>query len=669
MKKQWFSFFTSFVAICLSFPSSALAVQDSVHTVAGRSLVDWAKDLPATNMTTRLRAAKTIGIFGAEAIPLLGEMLAHDDPSVRYWAASHLGNIGEESTAVKSLLTKSAEDDSPHVRMAAAYALCRVDSVDRWHGLLLEGINSKKREVGCCAADFLARLGPAAKPQLPLIEAKYAEYLKGGDYHIRGAIENAVKAIRDDGMLENHKRPTGGGNARGPGAGKVVGPAARSKDEAQKRPNILWISCEDISSNLGCYGDEYASTPNLDKLATEGVRYTHAFTPAGVCAVVRTGMITGMYPISFGGQHMRSVVPFPEGVRPFPEYLREAGYFCTNKSKTDYQSKVNLAQVWDRQGNTHSDWRERKAGQPFFSVINLTCSHESQIRHGEKTHAAILNRLQPHQRHDADAAAEFLPPIYPNTSEARKDWAWYSDNISEMDRQVGEILERLDADRLTENTVVIFWSDHGRGLPRGKRWIYDSGVRVPVIVRWPGQLPAGTANDELVSTEDLTATTLSLAGVTPKEYMHGRVILGEAKASAPEMLFFHRDRMDEAYELMRAARDHRFKYIRNYEPERTYAQHIDYMDMMPTLVDLRRMHAAGELNPVQDRFFSKTKPVEELYDVVADPHETVNLAARAEYRETLQEMRAAVEEWQNEIGDMGLIPEPIMMDMLRAERE
>jgi uncharacterized sulfatase len=372
-----------------------------------------------------------------------------------------------------------------------------------------------------------------------------------------------------------------------------------------------------------------------------------------------------MYPISFGGQHMRSNVPFPKGVRPFPEYLRSAGYFCTNKAKTDYQSELDLKAVWDRQGPSHSDWRERAPGQPFFSVINLTCCHESQIRHGEKIHEAVLKRLRPDQRHDPALAAKFLPPIYPNTPEARKDWAWYQDNISDMDRQAGEILKRLSDDGLSENTVVIFWSDHGRGLPRGKRWIYDSGVHVPVIARWPGHLEAGTTNDELVSTEDFTTTTLALAGVAPKSYMHGRVLIGEDKQPAPKMLFFHRDRMDEAYELMRAARDNRFKYIRNYEPERTYAQHIDYMDMMPTLVDMRRMNAAGDLNEVQSRFFSSTKPIEELYDIVADPHETVNLANRDEHRETLQNMRLALESWQIEIGDMGLIPEPIMMEMLR----
>ena len=185
---------------------------------------------------------------------------------------------------------------------------------------------------------------------------------------------------------------------------------------------------------------------------------------------------------------MRISVPFPRGVKCFPEYLRNAGYFCTNRSKTDYQSRQDLSTVWDRQGAQHSDWRERQPGQPFFSVINLTITHESQIRHGEKTHAALLNNLAPGQAHDPDQAGAHLPPIYPNTPESRKDWAWYQDNISEMDRQAGIILDRLEADGLVENTIVVFWSDHGRGLARGKRWIYDSGVHIHMIVRWPGHL-------------------------------------------------------------------------------------------------------------------------------------------------------------------------------------
>ncbi|MFK7738324.1 MAG: sulfatase-like hydrolase/transferase, partial [Pirellulaceae bacterium] len=602
--------------------------------VAGRDTAGWSNDLASENETIRLRAAKTLGIFGEAALPEIRKMLKHQDPSVRYWAASHCGNIGEPARALMPELKELAADPSTPIRVAASYALCKLDGAEDWSKPLMEATQTDDRALACCAGDFLNRLGPSAKSLLPNIESRHEQLIADkADYHIIGALKNAIRGIRADGKLEDHKRPTGGGKPRGnPSGPKTSGPKPRSAEVAKSKPNILWISCEDISPNLGCFGDQFASTPNLDQLASEGVRFTQAFTPAGVCAVVRTGIITGMYPISFGGQHMRSVIRFPDHVKPFPQYLREAGYFTSNKSKTDYQSNIDMDATWDRHGNKHSDWRDREEGQPFFSVINLTCSHESQIRHGEKTHEAILRGLKTEQRHNPDIAGAFLPPIHPDTPEARKDWAWYGDIISEMDRQAGEILTRLEEDGLAENTVVMFWSDHGRGLPRAKRWIYDSGVHVPVIVRWPGALEQGRANDDLVSTEDLTATTLAIAGVDKPAYMHGRTFIGPNADPAPKTLFFHRDRMDEVYEMMRAARNHRFKYIRNFEPERTYAQHIDYMDMMPTLVDLRRMNAAGELNSIQSRFFAQQKPIEELYDVVSDPHETVNLAGLPQFQ-------------------------------------
>lgn len=665
MKLSRFAFSTFVGFLCFLQPNLSTSEE-----IAGRSLAEWKQDLEANNRTVRLRAAKTIGAFGTNSVEVLSEMLTDADEAVQYWAASHIGNIGSPAVEVKPLLMPLLAKSSSPVRFAASYALCSIDESVENSEPLLEGIRSQERADACSCADFLARLGPKAKSLLEVVSEKHNEYVKdkNSDYHVRGALENAVRAIRNDGMLENHRRPGGGGPRRGPAAGKKTsGPGPRDEQLARSRPNILWISCEDISPNLGCYGDAYASTPNLDRLASQGVRFTQAFTPAGVCAVVRTGIITGMYPISFGGQHMRTVIDFPKNVEPFPVYLREAGYFCTNKSKTDYQSNVDMNATWDKHGASHSDWRDRAEGQPFFSVINLTVSHESQIRHGAETHAAILEGLDEGQRHDPEMAAPFLPPIYPNTAEARKDWAWYADNISEMDRQVGEILQRLDDDGLTENTVVIFWSDHGRGLPRSKRWIYDSGVHVPLIVRWPNQMQGGRLNDELVSTQDLTPTTLAIAGIEPKSYMHGRVFLGGKAEEAPDRLFFHRDRMDEVYELMRATRDHQFKYIRNFEPERTYAQHIDYMDMMPTLVDLRQMHADGKLDATQELFFRQRKPIEELYNVIEDPHEVNNLAEDPKYQDKLKELRAAVEAWQVEIGDLGLVPEPIMMDELSKE--
>lgn len=640
-----------------------LAPSDS-SMIAGRSLEQWQSELQSDDATARRRAAESIGQFGPLAAETFVEMLDHEDDAIRYIGACHIGDHQTPASA-KDQLRRLLNGPSRGVQLAAAYALCRIGDLNAGLPVLEKGIYIKERGTACSAGEFLARIGPPASKLEDVIDAERAKQADGGDYHVRGALQNALRHIRRDNKLIAHKRPTGGGAPRSWRASAESGPDV---DLTQKRPNILWISCEDISPNLGCYGDDYASTPNLDQLAREGARFARAFTPAGVCAVMRSGHITGVYPISQGSQHMRSNIVLPTGVKCFPEYLRAAGYFCTNKSKTDYQFAPPKT-VWDRQGNNHNDWQDRAPGQPFFSVINLTISHESQIRHGEKTHAAVLDRLSADQHHDPNEAGKYLPPIYPNTPEARKDWAWYADNISEMDRQTGLILQQLEADGLADNTIVVFWSDHGRGLPRGKRWIYDSGTHVPFIVRWPGHVQPGSVRPDLVSTQDLAPTILSVAGVDVPDYMQGRVIVGNESEPEPDYLFFHRDRMDEAYELMRAARDRRYRYIRNYRVGRTYAQNIDYMNKMPTLVDLRQMHVDGQLTQAQSRFFRTHKSAEELYDLEKDPHETVNLAWMPEHRERTARMRHALEAWQNDIVDLGLVPEPIMMERMRPDDE
>lgn len=443
-------------------------------------------------------------------------------------------------------------------------------------------------------------------------------------------------------------------------------PVARAADD---RPNILWISCEDISPNLGCYGDLHADTPNLDRLASQGARFDHAFTPAGVCAVVRSSVITGVYAPSIGTQHMRSDSVPPPHIRCFPEYLRAAGYFCTNRSKTDYQFSPP-ATAWDRQGAQHDDWRERRdPDQPFFSVVNLTVSHESQIRHGDEQHAKVTEAIGEERLHDPDEVADTLPEYLPDTPSARKNWAWYHDNITYMDHLVGEVLDRLEQDGLSDDTLVVFWSDHGMGMPRGKRWIYDSGTHVPVIMRWPGKIDAGRVRKDLMSVIDLPPTMLSVAGLDVPRYMQGRVLLGRSRGEEPSYLFFHRDRMDEAYELQRGARDRRWKYIRNYEPEKPYSQHIDYMDEMPAMQEWRAAAAAGKLEGGQRNWFQVPKPIEELYDTAKDPWELENLAERPQYAARLARMRGAVERWQEEIGDMGMIPEAVLFEEMREAGE
>ncbi|MFC1558555.1 sulfatase-like hydrolase/transferase [candidate division KSB1 bacterium] len=442
-------------------------------------------------------------------------------------------------------------------------------------------------------------------------------------------------------------------------------PRCISIKSPERCPNILWISCEDISPDLGCYGNNELKTPNIDKLASEGIRYTNTFTVAPVCAPNRSGIITCMYPASIGSMHMRTkasnpiynppginyeTVPPPD-VKCFTEYLRAAGYYCTNRSKTDYQFTPPIT-AWDKNGSRHNDWSGRAEGQPFFSVINLGITHESQIRVPIEKAPVI----------DPDNVT--LPPYYPDTPLVRRDWARYLDNIETMDKQVGEILERLENDGLADNTVVFFWSDHGRGLPRAKRWPYDSGTHVPFIIRWPGIIKADTVSDEIINSIDLGATVLSIAGVEVPSYMQGQPFLGKQKAKPREYAFSFRDRMDERYDMVRTARDKRFRYIRNFMPEMPYAQHIEYMDMMPTMQELRRLDAEDKLKGPQILFMSKTKPVEELYDIQADPHEINNLAENPEYKDILEKMRKAVFGWMEDINDLGRIPEKEVMEKM-----
>jgi len=461
----------------------------------------------------------------------------------------------------------------------------------------------------------------------------------------------------------------------GTAAAMVLSQISLNADEIQKtqRPNILWVSCEDISPDLGCYGDSYAVTPNIDRLAAEGVRYTNVYAHAGVCAPARSGIITGMYPTTIGTHHMRCEGVPPANVKCFSEYLRAAGYYCTNNVKTDYQFDPPMT-AWD-ESSRKAHWRGRAKGQPFFAVFNFTTSHESQIRNRSKAMQKSLANLKPHERHDPAKAV--LPPYYPDTPVVRKDWAQYYDVITLMDKQVGDVLSQLEDDGLADNTIVWFWGDHGRGLPRGKRWIYDSGIHVPLIIRVPKKLrklampdnsdaaKPGSVSDDLIAFIDFAPTMLSLAGVKIPEHIQGRAFIGAQKAEPREYIFAARDRMDEAYDLIRAVRDKRFKYIRNYMPYVTRGQDIEYMNQMPTMQEMRRLNAAGRLKGPQMQYFHKTKPLEELYDTLNDPHEVKNLADNPQYNYVLERMRSVHRKWMKETSDIGLIPEPEFDEMKR----
>jgi uncharacterized sulfatase len=417
---------------------------------------------------------------------------------------------------------------------------------------------------------------------------------------------------------------------------------------AADRPNILWISSEDNGPQLGCYGDPQAITPNLDALAARGLRYLHASSNAPVCAPARTTVISGIYPPASGAEHMRSEVNLPEDFKMFPSYLREAGYFCINPGKTDYNLK-QTGEVWDK----GKSWKDRAEGQPFFAVFNSTTSHESQIRN------EMDDKFRIH-----DPGKVRVPAYHPDTPEVRRDWGQYYDRITMMDAEFGEILDKLAADGLAEDTIIFYWGDHGSGMPRSKRWPYRSGLEVPLIVHFPenwkhlapSDYAPGGASERLVGFVDFAPTMLSLVGIEPKPWMQGQAFAGGFATEAPEFSYGFRGRMDERIDLVRSVRDARYTYLRQYMPHRIYGAYLDYMFQTPTTRIWKEMFDAGKLNEEQSHFWQK-KPTEELYDLSTDRDEVHNLAGDPAHAETLARFRDAHLSWERRIVDVGMLPE------------
>ena len=439
--------------------------------------------------------------------------------------------------------------------------------------------------------------------------------------------------------------------------------------QSAPRPNILWISCEDSSPYaFSCYGDPLAWTPNIDAVARRGVRYSHCYSVAGVCAPTRSGIITGMYPASIGSHFMRCDIQKPDSIRCFPEFLRDAGYFTTNNVKTDYNFAVPKS-AWDENSNK-AHWRNRPAGKPFFSVFNSTVTHESQIRVTGAAHAKITPHVPDDRR--VDPAKVTVPPYWPDTPAVRRQIANFYECVTEFDHTAGQLLKQLEEDGLAENTIVFIWSDHGIGLPRSKRWNYESGTHAPLIVhipekfRAPGQGAPGSVDAQLVSFLDLAPTVLNLAGVPLPAQFQGRAFLGPNLTKPREYIYSCHDRMDERYETIRATRDKQFRYLRNYRPFLPYYQFMNTSEGSPVMKDLRRLHAEGKLPPAAARWMADTKPVEELYDLSADPHEINNLARDPKYRAVLERLRRAHLAWQDEVLDLGLFPEG---EILREEKK
>lgn len=423
------------------------------------------------------------------------------------------------------------------------------------------------------------------------------------------------------------------------------------------KPNILWIVSEDNSPFLGAYGDEFATTPNLDKLATKGILYQNAFAPAPVCAPTRSSMITGVFANSLGTHQMRSFYPIPDNFKFYPTLLREAGYYCTNQSKRDYNT-VDRKNVWDESGKD-AHYKTRKEGQPFFHIYNFGVSHESSIHKSTPTDEL---------RHDPKKVP--IPPYHPRTPEMEHDWAQYYDKIEDLDTRVGEVIAELEESGQAENTIIFYYSDHGGILGRSKRFMYESGLRVPLIVSIPEkyqhlakEMP-GSTTDRFVNLLDMGPTALNIIGANIPTHMQGKPFLGK-NTEEMSRAFGFRGRMDERFDLVRSVRNNEFRYIKNYMPHRIYGQYIEYLWRAPSMKSWEQAYKNGELNEVQSAFWNE-KPAEELYNISDDPHNINNLAGDPAYAQTLANMRQECQSWQKEIIDVGFIPEP-MIERISAD--
>ncbi len=426
--------------------------------------------------------------------------------------------------------------------------------------------------------------------------------------------------------------------------------------DTDERPNILWLVSEDNSPFLGCYGDKNAITPNLDKLADKGITYDNAFANAPVCAPMRNSIITGVFASTTGCQNMRSKNPLPKHIKFFPEYLREAGYYCTNNAKEDYNT-INTSTIWD-ESSRNAHYNNRKEGQPFFAIFNTNLSHEHKIHY---TSLIDKDKLQ------HDPTEMVLAPYHPDLSEIRQCYANYYDYVTRMDAWIGEKLKEIEDNDLSENTIVFYYSDHGGVLPRSKRFIYESGTKIPFIIRFPEKYKhlapgiSGSREDRLISLVDLAPTMLNLTGIQIPGYMSGKAFLGAQKVKKPEYVHFFRQRMDERYDMMRAVRDKKFRYIRNYMPHRKYGLHLAYLWRSTATRAWEEAYYGGECNDIQARFWGYKEP-EELYAIDTDPHNVNNLAHDSEYMSVLKRMRDETKRWVRENKDAGFLPEGMMTD-------
>ncbi len=433
--------------------------------------------------------------------------------------------------------------------------------------------------------------------------------------------------------------------------------AAEAKEK--QRPNILWISTEDMSLNLGCYGDPDAITPTLDQMAKDGIRYTNSFASAPVCTPSRCSIITEMYASSLGAQHLRNSITKPENILCFTQYLRNAGYYCTNNNKTDYNFKPP-PQAWD-ESSKNAHWRKGPKGKPFFSVFNFEGTHQSKTRYNEDHLKRINAKLPENKRHDPNKITVW--PFYPDTQKVRVNIAAYHTQITIMDDLVKDLLAQLDADGLAEDTIVFFFSDHGMGLPRGKRWLHDGGLRVPLIVRFPKKYKhlapgkPGDTEDRLVNFVDYAPTMLNLLDIEIPEYMEGKAFLGEKKTPTRKWILGIRDRVDEVVFCSRTIHDGRYQYIRNFKPHRPRMSYCEYSERTQIRQELRRLDAEAKLKGNQAWLMQRRTPPEEFYDSKNDPYQFNNLALDPRYAKQIEAMRTILRQRMSELHDASMHPE------------
>ena len=457
-----------------------------------------------------------------------------------------------------------------------------------------------------------------------------------------------------------------------------------AQEETEKPLNIIWISCEDIGPILSTYGNEVINTPNIDRIAAEGVKYTNAFSTVGVCAPSRFSIITGMYPARLGAHNMRTgnhnnykspedifhkldkgildksgknvpeyEVVTPSYVKLFPEYLRAENYYCVNDNKCDYQFNTPFT-TWDDVFGGGS-YKNAPKGAPFFYVKNFYTTHESRI---------WLRKDKPMTVNPSEVP---IPDYYPDIPLVRRDIARKYSNIEALDKEVGQLLKQLETDGMLDNSIIFFWSDHGGNLLRQKRAVGNSGLHVPLLIRYPNGYRAGEVDDRLVSLMDLGPTVMSLLGIAPPKHLDGRAFAGKYEEAPRKLIFGSADRFDESTDMQRSVLDGRYVYVKNFMPELPLIYRNKYREQIPMNAKLIALNQEKKLEGNASYIFMNSKPQEEFYDLKNDPYEVYNLAEDPKYSKKIEEYRLALNDWQLEIGDKGFIPEHDLIESFWPE--